>query len=44
MVMMFVGGVVLMFDRFLVLFYCTISTGWEFFIPARTLMGVKLLI
>ena len=44
MVMMFVGGVVLMFDtEFLYYSYRTISTGWEFFIPTQTLVGVKLL-
>jgi hypothetical protein len=42
MVMMFVGGVVLMLDRFFVLFsYRRKSTGQEFFVPARTLMGLS---
>ncbi len=36
MVMMFVGGVVLLFDGILVI------SGWEFFVPARTLIAVKL--
>jgi hypothetical protein len=42
MVMMFVGRVVLMFDEFLVLFLLFDIYGREFFIPARTLLGVKL--
>jgi hypothetical protein len=45
MVMMFVGGDVLLFDGLLVLFlpHSRKSTGREFFIPAQTLIGVKLL-
>jgi hypothetical protein len=37
MVMMFVGGVVLYYS------YRRKSTGREFLVPARTLIGVKLL-
>ena len=43
MVMMFVGGVVLMLDRIPVLFYYRKATGREFFVPAQTLIVVKLL-
>ncbi len=34
MVMMFVGGVVLLFDGILVLFLLKEIYGWEFFVPA----------
>ncbi len=43
MVMMFVGGVMLMFDGFLVLFIPYDIYGAGVFVPARTLIGVKLL-
>ena len=43
MVMMFVGGVVLLFDKLLFYSYCRKSTGQEFFVSTRTLKGVKLL-
>ena len=42
MVMMFVGGVVFMFDGFLILFL-PYNIYWAgVFVPARTLIGVKL--
>ncbi len=41
--MMFVGGVVLMLDRFFVLFLLQKSYGAGVFVPARTLIVVKLL-
>ena len=42
--MMFVGGVVLLFDRLLILFLPLESYGGgEFFVATRTLIGVKLL-
>jgi hypothetical protein len=43
MVMMFVGGVVLMFDGFLVVFLLYNIYRAGFFVPAQTLIGVKLL-
>ena len=42
MVMMFVGGVVLMFDGFLILFLPYDIYWAGVFVPARTLIGVKL--
>jgi len=43
MVMMFVGGVVLMPTDFWYYSYRRKSTGQELFVPAQTLIGVKLL-
>jgi len=43
MVMMFVGGVVLMLDGFLVLFLPYEIYGAGVFVPARILIGVKML-
>jgi len=44
MVMMFVGGVVLLFDGLLVLFLPKEIFGAGVFVPTRTLIAVKLLI
>jgi hypothetical protein len=43
MVMMFVGGVVLLFDGLLILFLLLEIYGAEIFVPAQTLIGFKLL-